>query len=142
MRKRKSKQLLLPCAGLAVRKLACVPDGAPRPASPAMLTAQIGAAIGASFSHALLAAVIQESEPVLSGSLIALFKPDCCFGREFPPHATYFSSMRLVRDWPMERCLREPRRRFTLASPKRSRADLRKLPKPAEVLARHYAEAG
>jgi class 3 adenylate cyclase len=36
---------------------------------PAMLTAQIGAAIGREFSHALLAAVIQEPEAGLSGSL-------------------------------------------------------------------------
>ena len=46
-------------------KPACFADGAARPARPGQETAQIGAAIGREFSHALLAAVVRKPEAEL-----------------------------------------------------------------------------
>jgi DNA-binding winged helix-turn-helix (wHTH) protein/predicted ATPase len=110
---------------------------------PAMLTAQTGAAIGREFSYALLAAVIQEPEAVLTGSLDRLIQAGLLFRQGVPPHATYFFKHALVRDVAYGTLLRESRRALhaRIAEVFESRfAEIAE--NQPEVLARHYTEAG
>jgi predicted ATPase len=110
---------------------------------PAMLTAQIGAAIGREFSHALLAAVIQEPEAVLSGSLDRLIQAGLLFRQGVPPHATYFFKHALVRDVAYGTLLREPRRALHARIAEAFERQFAEIAESQpEVLARHYAEAG
>ena len=110
---------------------------------PAMLTAQIGAAIGREFSHALLAAVIQEPEAVLSGSLDRLIQAGLLFRQGVPPHATYFFKHALVRDVAYGTLLREPRRALHASIAEAFERQFAEIAESQpEVLARHYAEAG
>jgi class 3 adenylate cyclase/predicted ATPase len=110
---------------------------------PAMLTAQIGAAIGREFSHALLAAVTQEQEAVLSGSLDRLIQAGLLFRQGVPPHATYFFKHALVRDVAYGTLLREPRRALHARIAEAFETQFAEVAESRpEVLARHYAEAG
>jgi predicted ATPase len=63
---------------------------------PAKEVAQIGAAIGRGFSHALLAAVMQKPEAELQSSLNRLVAAGLMFGQGVPPHATYLFKHALV----------------------------------------------
>jgi class 3 adenylate cyclase len=56
---------------------------------PAKEVAQIGAAIGREFSHALLAAVAHKPETKLGSALDRLMAADLLFRQGVPPHATY-----------------------------------------------------
>jgi DNA-binding winged helix-turn-helix (wHTH) protein/predicted ATPase len=110
---------------------------------PAMLTAQIGAAIGREFSHALLAAVMQEPKAVLSGSLDRLIQAGLLFRQGVPPHATYFFKHALVRDVAYGTLLREPRRALHARIAEAFERQFAEIAESQpEVLARHYAEAG
>ena len=51
--------------------------------------AQIGAAIGREFSHALLAAVARKPEPDVGSALDRLVTVGLLFRQGVPPHATY-----------------------------------------------------
>ena len=51
--------------------------------------AQIGAAIGREFSHALLAAVVRKPEAELESALDRLIAAGLLFRQGVPPHATY-----------------------------------------------------
>jgi predicted ATPase len=75
--------------------------------------AQIGAAIGREFSHALLSAVVSRPEQELTSSLDRLIHAGLLFRQGVPPHAAYLSASRDAR--------------FTPASPRPSRADFRRL---------------
>ena len=55
---------------------------------PAKEVAQIGAAIGREFSHALLAAVVRKPEPELASALDRLIDAGLLFRQGVPPHAT------------------------------------------------------
>jgi predicted ATPase len=55
---------------------------------PAKEIAQIGAAIGREFFHALLAAVVQKSEAELGAALNALTSAGLLFRQGVPPHAS------------------------------------------------------
>jgi predicted ATPase len=72
--------------------------------------AQIGAAIGREFSHALLAAVVRKPEAELGASLDRLIAAGLLFRQGVPPHATYLFKHALVRDAAYGTLLREPRR--------------------------------
>jgi class 3 adenylate cyclase/predicted ATPase len=110
---------------------------------PAMLTAQIGAAIGREFSHALLAAVIQEPEAALRGSLDRLIQAGLLFRQGIPPHATYLFKHALVRDVAYGTLLREPRRALHARIAEAFESQFAEIAEnQPEVLARHYAEAG
>jgi DNA-binding winged helix-turn-helix (wHTH) protein/predicted ATPase len=110
---------------------------------PAMLTAQIGAALGREFSHALLAAVIQEPEGVLSGALDRLMQAGLLFRQGVPPHATYFFKHALVRDVAYGTLLREPRRALHARIVEVFESRFAEIAEnQPEVLARHYTEAG
>ena len=77
---------------------------------PAKEVAQIGAAIGREFSHALLAAVARKPELELRSALDRLIGAGLLFRQGVPPHATYLFKHALVQDAAYGTLLREPRR--------------------------------
>ena len=77
---------------------------------PAKEVAQIGAAIGREFSHALLAAVVREPEAELQSALDRLIAAGLLFRQGVLPHATYLFKHALVQDAAYGTLLREPRR--------------------------------
>ena len=72
--------------------------------------AQIGAAIGREFSHALLAAVARKPEGELNAVLHRLVQSGLLFRQGLPPHASYLFKHALVQDAAYGTLLREPRR--------------------------------
>jgi class 3 adenylate cyclase/predicted ATPase len=109
---------------------------------PAKEVAQIGAAIGREFSHALLAAVVKP-EAELGSALDRLVAAGLLFRQGVPPHATYLFKHALVQDAAYGTLLREPRRALhariaeTLETQFAAIAENR-----PELLARHCTEAG
>ena len=79
---------------------------------PAKEVAQIGAAIGREFSHALLAAVVRMPEAELGSVLDRLLQAGLLFRLSSPPNVTYLFKHALVRDASYGTLLREPRRAF------------------------------
>ena len=77
---------------------------------PAKEVAQIGAAIGREFSHALLTAVARKPETELSAALDRLIAAGLLFRQGVPPHASYLLKHALVQDAAYGTLLREPRR--------------------------------
>ena len=75
---------------------------------PAKEMAQIGAAIGREFSHALLAAVVHKPEAELTSALDRLIAAGLLFRQGVPPHATYLFKHALVQDAAYGTLLREP----------------------------------
>jgi class 3 adenylate cyclase/predicted ATPase len=105
--------------------------------------AQIGAAIGREFSHALLAAVVGESEAGLGAALDRLIAAGLLFRQGAPPHATYLFKHALVQDAAYGTLLREARRALHARIAdilERRFAEIAE--RQPELLARHYAEAG
>jgi len=90
---------------------------------PAKEVAQIGAAIGREFSHALLAAVVHKPEAELERRWTVLSPPVCCSGRACRRMRPTCSSMRSFRTRPMARCCASRDARCMLVSPKPSRAN-------------------
>jgi hypothetical protein len=82
---------------------------------PAKEIAQIGAAIGREFSHALLAAVTRKPEAELASALDRLIAAGLLFRQGVPPHAGYLFKHALVQDAAYGTLLREPRRAFHAA---------------------------
>src|SRR6516225_7372180 len=66
--------------------------------APAKGVAQIGAAIGREFAHALLVAVVPKPEEELGTTLDHLITAGLLFRRGMPPHATYLFKHALVRE--------------------------------------------
>jgi hypothetical protein len=114
-----------------------------RNAVGALDVAQIGAAIGREFSHALLAAVVGEPEAELGAALDRLVAAGLLFRQGAPPHATYLFKHALVQDAAYGTLLREARRalhaRIAEILERRFAEIAERRP---ELLARHYAEAG
>jgi class 3 adenylate cyclase/predicted ATPase len=110
---------------------------------PAKEVAQIGAAIGREFSHALLAAVVSGPEAELRLALDRIVAAGMLFRQGVPPHATYLFKHALVQDAAYGTLLREPRRALhariavTLESKFTEIAE-----NQPELLARHCTEAG
>ena len=105
--------------------------------------AQVGAAIGREFSHALLSAVVGKPEPELISALDRLIVSGLLFRQGGPPHASYLFKHALVRDAAYGTLLREPRRALHahIAETLESQfADI--VESRPELLARHCAEAG
>jgi class 3 adenylate cyclase len=65
---------------------------------PAKDVAQITAAIGREFSHALLASVVRQPEAALRSTLDRLIAAGLLFRQGMPPHATYLFKHALVQD--------------------------------------------
>jgi tetratricopeptide (TPR) repeat protein len=71
--------------------------------------AQIGAAIGRDFTHRLMAAVAEKSEPELAASLDRLVEAGLLLRQGVRPHATYMFKHSLIQDAAYGTLLREPR---------------------------------
>ena len=143
--------------GEALRTVASVPSAAVGvPASlhaslmarldrlgPAKEVAQIGAAIGREFSHALLAGVARKLDAELDAALDRLIQSGLLFRQGVPPHASYLFKHALVQDAAYGTLLREPRRALhsrivqTLEDRFPDIADSQ-----PQLLARHCTEAG
>src|SRR6516165_7037611 len=110
---------------------------------PAKELAQIAAAIGREFPHALLASVARQPEAELRSALDRLIAAGLLFQRGVRPHATYLFKHALVQDAAYGTLLREPRRTLhvriaeTIESEFAESAESR-----PELLARHWTEAG
>ena len=78
--------------------------------------AQIGAAIGREFSHALLAAVSRKEQTELNRRWTVSSRQVCCFGRVCRRTRTICSSTHWYRTRPMGRCSAGHDARFMLAS--------------------------
>jgi class 3 adenylate cyclase/predicted ATPase len=110
---------------------------------PAKEAAQIGAAIGREFTHALLAAVAPKPDAELNSALDRLIQAGLLFRQGQPPHATYLFKHALVQDAAYGTLLREPRRALhariaqTLENQFPGIAESQ-----PELLARHCTEAG
>jgi class 3 adenylate cyclase/predicted ATPase len=105
--------------------------------------AQIGAAIGREFSHALLAAVVRKPEAELESAIGNLIAAGLLFQQGVPPHATYLFKHALVQDAAYGTLLRQPRRALhaRIAETLESQfADIAE--RQPELLARHCTEAG
>jgi predicted ATPase len=74
--------------------------------------AQIGAAIGREFSHALLAAVVRKPEAELGTALDRLVQSGLLFRQGLRPHATYLFKHALVQDAAYGTLLRASRRKL------------------------------
>ena len=72
--------------------------------------AQIGAAVGREFSHALVQAVVRKPEAELRSALDRVVAAGLLFRQGTPPHATYLFKHALVQDAAYGTLLREPRR--------------------------------
>jgi predicted ATPase len=109
---------------------------------PAREVAQIGAAIGREFSHALLTAVVPRPE-ALGSALDRLIAAGLLFRRGISPHATYLFKHVLVQDAAYGTLLREPRRTLhaRIAQALESRFSDVVESRP-EILAHHCTEAG
>jgi class 3 adenylate cyclase/predicted ATPase len=105
--------------------------------------AQIGAAIGREFSHALLAAVALKPEIELESALDRLIEAGLLFRQGVPPHAAYLFKHTLVQDAAYGTLLREPRRALHARIAETLQGQFAEIveSKP-ELLARHCTEAG
>jgi class 3 adenylate cyclase/predicted ATPase len=110
---------------------------------PGREVAQIGAAIGREFSHTLLAAVMQKSEPDLRSALDRLVQAGLLFRQGVPPHASYLFKHALVQDAACGTLLREPRRQLHARIAETVENQFTDIAEnQPELLARHCTEAG
>jgi class 3 adenylate cyclase/predicted ATPase len=110
---------------------------------PAKEMAQIGAAIGRGFSHALLAAVARKPEAELSAALERLIAAGLLSRQGVPPHATYMFKQALVQDAAYGTLLREPRRALHARIAETLESQFAEVTeRQPELLARHCTEAG
>ena len=110
---------------------------------PAKEVAQIGAAIGREFSHALLAAVARKPEAELGSALDRLIAAGLLFRQGAPPHATYLFKHALVQDAAYGTLLREPRRALHARIAEAIESQFAEIAEnQPELLARHCTEAG
>jgi class 3 adenylate cyclase/predicted ATPase len=110
---------------------------------PAKEVAQVGAAIGREFSHALLAAVVRKPEANLETALDRLVAAGLLFRQGVPPHASYLFKHALVQDAAYGTLLREPRRALHARIAETIESQFAEIAeKQPELLARHCTEAG
>jgi class 3 adenylate cyclase/predicted ATPase len=110
---------------------------------PAKEVAQIGAAIGREFSHALLALVARKSEAELRSALDRLIQAGLLFRQGVPPQASYLFKHALVQDAAYGTLLREPRRALharIAETLERQFAEIAE--RQPELLAHHSTQAG
>ena len=110
---------------------------------PAKEVAQIGAAIGREFSHALVATVARKPEAAVTSALDRLVAAGLLFRQGAAPHATYLFKHALVQDAAYSTLLREPRRALhaCIAESLESRFPEIAENQP-ELVAHHCTEAG
>ena len=111
--------------------------------APTREVAQIGAALGRSFSHELIAAVAQMPQQKLEEALEQLVAAELIFRRGTSPNAEYTFKHALVQDAAYSTMLRSRRQQLHgLISGKLEALFTEIVKKQPEVLARHCAEAG
>jgi class 3 adenylate cyclase/predicted ATPase len=105
--------------------------------------AQIGAAIGREFSHALISAVADKPQAELGSALNRLIQAGLVFRQGEPPHATYLFKHALVQDAAYGTLLREPRRALHARVAETLDGQFPEVAEnQPELLARHSSEAG
>jgi class 3 adenylate cyclase/predicted ATPase len=110
---------------------------------PAKEVAQIAAAIGREFSHALLATVVRKPMAELSSALDRLVAAGLLFCQGVPPHATYLFKHALVQDAAYGTLLRESRRALHAHIAETLESQFPEIAESQpELLARHCTEAG
>jgi len=110
---------------------------------PAKEVAQIGAAIGREFSHALLASVARQPEAELRSALDRLIQAGLLFRQGVPPRATYLFKHALVQDAAYGALLREPRRALHARIAEALESQFAEITETRpEILAHHCTEAG
>ena len=110
---------------------------------PAKEVAQIGAAIGREFSHALLTEVARKREAELGTALYRLMAAGLLFRQGVPPQASYLFKHALVQDAAYGTLLRERRRALHVRIAEALESQFAEIAETQpELLARHYTEAG
>ena len=110
---------------------------------PAKEVAQIGAAIGRQFSHALLASVVRLREAELGSALDRLIAAGLLFRQGAPPHATYLFKHALVQDTAYGTLLRSQRQELHARIAKVLEQEFQEMiGRQPETLAHHYSQAG
>jgi class 3 adenylate cyclase/predicted ATPase len=110
---------------------------------PAKEVAQIAAAIGREFSHALLAAVARKPEAELASSLDCLIRAGLLFRKGVPPRAAYLFKHALVQDAAYGTLLRHSRRAFHARIAETIEDQFAEVAESQpELLAHHYTAAG
>jgi predicted ATPase len=110
---------------------------------PAKELAQIGAAIGREFSHALLASVVGKPEAELESALDRLIQAGLLFRQGVPPHATYLFKHALVQDAAYGTLLRDSRRALHARIAEALESQFAEIAESRpELLAHHCTEAG
>jgi predicted ATPase len=111
--------------------------------APTREVAQIGAALGRSFSHELISAVATVPKPQLDDALAQLIDAELIFRRGKPPGAEYTFNHALVQDAAYSTLLRSRRQQLhgRIAATLETQFPEFIQTQP-EVLARHCAEAG
>jgi class 3 adenylate cyclase/predicted ATPase len=105
--------------------------------------AQVGAAIGRTFSHVLLAAVMRQPEAEISSAIDRLVAAGLLFRQGVRPHATYVFKHALVQDAAYGTLLRKPRRDLHARIAETLEGEFPDLvERQPELLAHHYTEAG
>jgi class 3 adenylate cyclase/predicted ATPase len=105
--------------------------------------AQIGAAIGRGFSHALIAAVADKPEAELASALHRLISAGLLFRQGVAPHANYLFKHALVQDAAYGTLLREPRRALHARIAQTLESQFAEIAESQpELLAHHCTEAG
>jgi class 3 adenylate cyclase/predicted ATPase len=105
--------------------------------------AQVAAAIGREFSHALLAAVVGKPEAELSLAIDRLVAAGLLFRQGAAPHATYLFKHALVQDAAYGTLLREPRRALHARIAEAFESEFPEIVESQpELVARHCTEAG
>jgi predicted ATPase len=111
--------------------------------APIKEIAQIGAALGREFSHALLAAIADRPEAELQGALDQLVASELVFRRGTPPEATYSFKHALVQDAAYGTLLKSRRQQLHARIAK---VLDEQFPETAEtqpeLLAHHFTQAG
>ena len=110
---------------------------------PAKEVAQIGAAIGREFSHALLAPVAGKPAAELGSALNDLIAAGLLFRQGTPPDATYLFNHALVQDVAYGTLLRERRRALHARIAETIETQFPEIAEnQPELVARHLTEAG
>jgi predicted ATPase/class 3 adenylate cyclase len=109
---------------------------------PAKEVAQIGAALGREFSHALLAALVRQSDAALGSVLDRLVAAGLLFRQGVAPHASYLFKHALVQDAAYGTLLREPRRALHARVAETLESQFPEIAeRQPELVARHFTEA-
>jgi class 3 adenylate cyclase/predicted ATPase len=105
--------------------------------------AQVGAAIGREFSHALLSAVVSKPERTLASMLDRLIAAGLLFQQGVPPHSSYLFKHALVQGAAYGTLLREPRRALHARVAETLEVQFPEIAEnQPELLAHHCTEAG